>query len=108
MYNSRFLVKWLDKRLYFIHLHVAREAAQKCDATNLKIAVIYFENWLPFNLFSESFVYYQTISMHLIIELYGIKNRNTYLRSWIVWVYLFLINFTKGGGGLYQMYYFPY
>ena len=40
--------------IYFIHLHVAktksravtREAAQKYDVTNIKIAVIYFENFL--------------------------------------------------------------
>ena len=62
-----------------MHLHVAKaksravthEASQKYDVTNIKIAVIYFENFFS-TLISESFVYYQTISMHLGNELYGV------------------------------------
>ena len=59
-----FCWKWLDKRLYFIHLHVAkaksravtREAAQKYDVTNIKIVVIYFKNFFS-TLISQGFLY---------------------------------------------------
>ena len=66
---------------------VTHEAAQKYDVTNIIIAVIYFEYFFS-TLISRGFVYYQTISMHLRNELYGViltlfENGNTYLR-WII------------------------
>ena len=47
-----FCWNWLDKWLYFIHLHVAkaksravtRETVQKYDVTKIKIVVVDFEN----------------------------------------------------------------
>ena len=51
---------------------VTRDAAQKYDVINIRIAVIYFGHFFSTSISQESFVYYQTISMHLKNELYGV------------------------------------